>query len=178
MQSNNRSSVEVQWYVQVVQHSKDRFCRVRVICRVLDLLQNRRVISVGYRMCYRTHRSVGYCGTTVTELTEVWGIVYRSLRVISVGYLICYRTHRSIGYVLWCNCCHRTHKSIGYCGTTVTELTEVQGNVVLRSQNSGYNLCRLTTDGHYPRYGSVLAHFRALGSTRFYYMYDNCKRQD
>ena len=55
--------------------------------------QNRRVISVGYRMCYRTHRcvgyciqisqgnlcgvpyrthrSVGYCGATVTELTEV-----------------------------------------------------------------------------------------------------------
>ena len=33
--------------------------------------QNRRVISVGYRMCYRTHRSVGYCGTTVTELRSV-----------------------------------------------------------------------------------------------------------
>ena len=36
----------------------DRFCRVRVI-------------SVGCRICYRTHRSVGYCGATVTELTEV-----------------------------------------------------------------------------------------------------------
>ena len=39
--------------------------------------QNRRVISVGYRICYRTHRNVGYCGAlgycaaTVTELTEV-----------------------------------------------------------------------------------------------------------
>ena len=87
--------------------------------------QNRRVISVGYRMCYRTHRIVGYCGITVTELTEVQGIVYRSLRVISVGYLICYRTHRSIGY----------------CGATVTELTEV--------------LCRVKTEGNYPRYRSV-----------------------
>ena len=128
--------------------------------------QNRRVISVGYRMCYRTHRSVGYN---------------------------CHRTHRSVGYcirisqgnlcgvpdllqnsqkcncrVLWCNC-HRTHRSIGYCGTTVTELTEVQGNVVLRSQNSQGNLCRVSTDGHYPRYRCVLAHFCALGSTRFYY---------
>ena len=34
-------------------------------------IQNRRVISVGYRICYRTHKSVGYCGTTVTEGTEV-----------------------------------------------------------------------------------------------------------
>ena len=34
-------------------------------------VQNRRVISVGYRVCYKTHRSVGYCGATVTELTEV-----------------------------------------------------------------------------------------------------------
>ena len=65
--------------------------------------QNRRVISVGYRMCYRTHRSVGYCGATVTELTEVPGI--------------------------------------RYCGTAVTELTEV--------------LCRVKTEGNYPRYRSV-----------------------
>ena len=71
--------------------------------------QNRRVISVGYRVCYRTHRSVGYCGTTVTELAEVQGIVYRSLRVISVGYMISYKAHRSVGY----------------CGATVTELTVV-----------------------------------------------------
>ena len=34
-------------------------------------IQNRRVISVGYRICNRTHTSVGYCGATVTELTEV-----------------------------------------------------------------------------------------------------------
>ena len=72
-------------------------------------IQNRRVIFVGYRICYRTHASVGYCGTTVTERTEVKGVVYRAVRVFSVGYRICYRTHRSIGY----------------CGATVTELTEV-----------------------------------------------------
>ena len=101
--------------------------------------QNRRVISVGCRMCYRTHRSVGYCGTTVTELTDVQGIVCRSLRVISVEYLICCRTHRSCR-VLWCNC-HITHRSIGYCGTAVTELTDV--------------LCRVETEGNYPRYRSV-----------------------
>ena len=29
-------------------------------------IQNQRVISVGYRMCYITHRSVGYCCTKVT----------------------------------------------------------------------------------------------------------------
>ena len=42
--------------------------------------------------------------------------------------------------VLWCNC-HRTHRSIGYCGTAVTEVTEV--------------LCRVKTEGNYPRYRSV-----------------------
>ena len=72
-------------------------------------IQNKRVISVGYGMCYRTHRSVGYCGMTVTELTEVLGCCIQNKRVISVGYRVCYRTHRSVGY----------------CGATVTELTEV-----------------------------------------------------
>ena len=72
-------------------------------------IQNRRVISVGYRICYRTHRNVGYCGTTVTERTDVSGIVYRAVRVFSVGYQICYRTHRSVGY----------------CGATATDLKEV-----------------------------------------------------
>ena len=35
---------------------------------------NKRVISVRYGMCYRTQRSVGYCGMTATELrsVEVW----------------------------------------------------------------------------------------------------------
>ena len=65
-----------------------------------------------------------------------------------------HRTHRSVGYciqisqgnlcgvpdLLQCNC-HRTHRSIGYCGTAVTELTEV--------------LCRVKTEGNYPRYRSV-----------------------
>ncbi|CAB1116733.1 unnamed protein product [Ectocarpus sp. CCAP 1310/34] len=58
-------------------------------------------------MCYRTHRR--YCGTTVTEPTEVLGYCIQNKRVISVGYRVCYRTHRSVGY----------------CGATVTELTEV-----------------------------------------------------
>ena len=53
--------------------------------------------------------------------------------------------------VLWCNC-HRTHRSVGYCGATATELTKVSGIVVLRSQNSQGNLCRVTTDRNYPRY--------------------------
>ena len=57
-----------------------------------------------------------------------------------MGYWKCYKTHRSVGYLLWCNC-HRTHRSIGYCGAAVTELTEV--------------LCRVKTEGNYPRYRSV-----------------------
>ena len=92
--------------------------------------------------------------TCATKLTEVQGIVVHN----------CHRTHRrSVGdciqishgnlcgvpdllqnsqkyRVLWCNC-HRTHRSIGYCGTAVTELTEV--------------LCRVKTEGIYPRYRSV-----------------------
>ena len=53
--------------------------------------------------------------------------------------------------LLWCNC-HRNHRSIGYCGAAVTDLTEVYGIVVLRSQNSPWgSLCRVTTDGNYPR---------------------------
>ena len=70
-------------------------------------IQNKRVISVGYGMCYRTHRSVGYCGTTVTELTEVLGYRIQNRRVISVGYRMCYRTSQKCR-LLWCNR-HRTH---------------------------------------------------------------------
>jgi len=132
------------------------------LCRVPDVLQNSQKCRVLWYNCHRTHRSVGYCiQISQGNLCGVPDLLQNSQK---------YR-------VLWCNC-HRTHRSIGYCGTTVTELTEVQGNVVLRSQNSQGNLCRVTTDGHYPRYRSVLAHFCALGSTRFYYMYDNYKRQD
>ena len=62
-------------------------------------IQNNRVFSVGYGMCYRSHRSVGYCGTKVTELTEVSGYCIQNQRVIFVGYRMCYRTQRSVGYL-------------------------------------------------------------------------------
>ena len=90
------------------------------MCRVLDLLQNKRAISVEYGMCYRTHRSVGYCDMTATELTEVLYCV-QNRRVISVGYRMCYRTSQKCR-VLWCNR-HRAHRSVRHCGATVTELT-------------------------------------------------------
>ena len=100
--------------------------------------QNRRVISVGYRMCYRTqkcrvlwhnchrtHRSVGYCiQISQGNLCGVPDLLQNSQKC----------------RVLWCNC-HRTHRSTGYCGTAVTELTKV--------------LCRVKTEGNYPRYRSV-----------------------
>ena len=39
-------------------------------------VQNQRVGSVGYWVCHRTHRTIGYCGATFTELTElVCGVV-------------------------------------------------------------------------------------------------------
>ena len=127
------------------------------LCRVPDVLQNSHKGRVLWYNSHRTHRSVWYC----IQFSQGNRCVVPDLLQNSQKYR-----------VLWCNC-HRTHKSIGYCGTTVTELTEVQGDVVQRSQNSQGNLCRVTTDGHYPRYRSVLAHFSAKGSTRFYYMYDN-----
>ena len=71
------------------------------LCRVPDVLENSQKCRVLWYNCHRTHRSVGYCGATVTELT----------------------------------------RSIGYCGTAVTELTEV--------------LCRVKTEGNYPRYRSA-----------------------
>ena len=136
-------------------------------CRVLWYNCHRTHRSVGYcGATVRTHRSVGCCGTTVTELTEVSGIVVQrsqNSQKCRVLWYNCHRTHRSVGYciqisqgnlcgvpdvlqnsqkcrVLWCNC-HRTHRRIGYCGTAVTELTEV--------------LCRVKTEGNYPRYRSV-----------------------
>ena len=81
------------------------------LCRVLDLLQNLRVICVGYRMCYSTHRSVGYCiqisqanlcgVPDLTESTEVQGIMVQLLSQNSQKYR-----------VLW-NYGHRTHRSTG-----------------------------------------------------------------
>ena len=41
------------------------------LCRVPDLLQNSQKCRVLWCNCHRTHRSIGYCGATVTELTEV-----------------------------------------------------------------------------------------------------------
>ena len=54
-----------------------------------------------------------------------------------------------MGYLI----CNRTHRSVGYCGTAVTELTEV--------------LCRVKTEGNYPRYRSVgtLQNLSVEGST-------------
>ena len=63
-------------------------------------------------MRYRTHRSVGYCSTKVTELAEVSGYCIQNQRVISVEYRMCYITHRSVG-CLWHDR-HRTHRSLGY----------------------------------------------------------------
>ena len=85
------------------------------------MLQNKRVIFVGYGMCYRTHRSVGYCGMTAIELTEVLEYCIQNRRVICVGYRMCYRTSQKCR-VLWCKR-QRTHRSVGYCGATVTKLT-------------------------------------------------------
>ena len=102
-------------------------------------IQNRRVISVGYRICYRTHRSVGYyCGTTVRTHKSV-GYCIQSCQGILCGVPDLLQNSQKCR-VLWCNC-HRTHTSIGHCAATVTELTEV--------------VCGVTTDGNYPRYRSV-----------------------
>ena len=42
-----------------------------ILCGVPDLLQNSQKCRVLWCNCRRTHRSIGYCGATVTELTEV-----------------------------------------------------------------------------------------------------------
>ena len=60
---------------------------------------------------YRTSRSFGFEYGSVTELTEVPGIVARS-----------YRIHRSSGRVQ-----NVLYRYPGYCGTGRTELTEVLG---------------------------------------------------
>ena len=69
---------------------------------------------------YRTSRSYGYGYGSVTELTEVPGIVARA-----------YRNHRSSGQV---------HKMLypypAYCGSGRTELTEVPGTGMNVLQNS------------------------------------------
>ena len=139
------------------------------------MLQNSQKCRVLWYNSHRTHTSVGYCiQISQGNLCGVPDLLQNSQKY-RVLWCNCHRTYRSIGY---CGATVTAHRSIGYRGTTVTELTEVQGNVVLRSQNSQGNLCRVTTDGHYPRYRSVLAHFCALGSTRFFYIYDNYKRRD
>ena len=44
--------------------------------RVLGPSQNSQKYRVVWRNCHRTHRSIGYCGATFTELTElVCGVV-------------------------------------------------------------------------------------------------------
>ena len=106
------------------------------------MLQNKRVISVGYGMCYRTHRGVGYRAMTATKLTEVLEYCIQNRRVISVGYRMYYRTSRKCR-LLWCNR-HKPHRSVGYCGATVTELTEeVLGYCTQnrRVTSVGYRMC-------------------------------------
>ena len=44
---------------------------IRDSCGVPDLLQNSQKCRVLWCNCHGTHRSIGYCGATVTELTEV-----------------------------------------------------------------------------------------------------------
>ena len=68
---------------------------------------------------YRTSRSFGYGYGSVTEITEVPGIVARA-----------YRTHRSSGQVQ-----ERLYRFPGYCGTRLTELTEVPGTGMNVVQN-------------------------------------------
>ena len=91
------------------------YCKV-MLCR-----------ACGFRVrvweSYRTSRSFGYWHGSVTELTEVPGIVARA-----------YRTHRSSGRVqkmlyLYPGYCgtgaYRTHRRSGYGHECPTELTEV-----------------------------------------------------
>ena len=91
---------------KIVEISKVMFCRV---CG----------LQVRVWKSYRTSRSFGYGYGSVTELTEVPGIVARA-----------YRTHRSSG---------RVQKILypypGYCGTWRTELTEVPGTGMKVLQN-------------------------------------------
>ena len=95
------------------------------LCRVPDVLQNSQKCRVWWYNCHRTHKSVGYC------IQNSQGILCGVPDLLQ---------NSQKCRVLWCNC-HRTHRSIGYRGTGVTELTEV--------------LCRVKTEGNYPRYRSV-----------------------
>ena len=61
---------------------------------------------------YRTSRSFGYGHGSVTELTEVLGIVARA-----------YRTRRTSGRVQ-----NMLYTYPGFCGTGITELTEISGS--------------------------------------------------
>ena len=92
---------------------------------MVQLSQNSQKCRVLWYNCHRTHRSVGYC------------IQISQGNLCGVPDVL---QNSQKCRVLWCNC-HRTHRSIGYCGTAVTELTEV--------------LCRVKTEGNYPRYRSV-----------------------
>ena len=115
------------------------------------VLQNLQKFRVRVWMSYRTYRSSGLGYKTLTELTEVPGIVARA-----------YRTHRSSGHVQTrCTGTPGIVKrgvqnlqkfSVGYEGRT--ELTEVPGTGIKPLQNSqkfsvGY------FPGKYPGYGSV-----------------------
>ena len=81
---------------------------------------------------YRTSRSFGYGYGSVTELSEVPGIVAQA-----------YRTHGSSGRVQ-----NMLYPYPGYCGTGLTELTEVPGTCmkVLQNFQKFRVLCRGRTE--------------------------------
>ena len=83
--------------------------------------------ACGFRVrvwkAYRTSRSFGYGHGSVTEVTEVPGIVERA-----------YRTHRNSGRVQ-----NMLYPYPGYCGMGRTELTEIPGT----SMNVLRNLLKL-----------------------------------
>ena len=97
---------------------RDRYIPVPVYCaRVLQKSQKFWVRVWG---SYRTYARFGYGYGSVTELTEIAGIVARA-----------YRTHKSSGRVQ-----KMLYPYPGYCGTARTELTEVPGTSMNVQQNS------------------------------------------
>ena len=86
------------YVIRGVKYSKVMFCRV---CG----------LPVRVWEAYRTSKSFGYGYGSVTEVTEVPGIVERA-----------YRTHRSFGRVQ-----NMLYPCSGYCGMGRTELTEISG---------------------------------------------------
>ena len=94
---------------------------------------------------YRTSRSFGYGYASVTELTEVPGIVARACR-----------THRSFG---------RGQKMLypypGYCGTGRTELTRRMSYRTHRNSLYGYGCCTELTE--VPGTGNTQANTRPRG---------------